>query len=225
MLLKPWRRLEDLKLESQTWTEAFESFLDTSSTYMKRMVSSIEYFHQCRDAAKETQSVGISENNNEMDNASLITNATPPHKPTIVLHSEPEMSPQQIEEDWHGRMAIEIGHLLGIFQDEESVWPLNGEYLTSCATPDDYCRLVIWRKQLESDVHERNNAAAAVPGNATLDSSEGSAQSRIDPSVAILQVNKVTLPNADTFARGVRCARTGKEGKGLRVRRRVACIC
>ena len=53
-LLKPWRDLRsDLKNENETWSEAYQSFLETAPEHNHRVISGIQYFHECDTAAKE----------------------------------------------------------------------------------------------------------------------------------------------------------------------------
>lgn len=56
MLLKPWRCLEtDLKQPSQNWESAF---LSTAPVETKKILSGIQYFHECRASAMhQTMSV------------------------------------------------------------------------------------------------------------------------------------------------------------------------
>lgn len=50
-LLKPWRRVSDLKSEFSDWPSAFESFKRTASVEVLRVLSNIQYYHECSDAA------------------------------------------------------------------------------------------------------------------------------------------------------------------------------
>ena len=46
LLLKPWREVTDLKLPSQTWSQAFDSFLSTTSLKAKNIIAGIQYFYE-----------------------------------------------------------------------------------------------------------------------------------------------------------------------------------
>ncbi len=53
-LLKPWRNLgADLKTAGQTWEEAFKEFMDVADSHIHRIVAGIEYYHDCRLAARD----------------------------------------------------------------------------------------------------------------------------------------------------------------------------
>ena len=48
-LLKPWRRWEDLKRETETWEDAFQRFKDTASERILRIIANIQYKYHCED--------------------------------------------------------------------------------------------------------------------------------------------------------------------------------
>ncbi|KIL70015.1 hypothetical protein M378DRAFT_67250, partial [Amanita muscaria Koide BX008] len=53
LLLKPWRDLlTDLKSPTQTWPDAFELFMQNSSSRIRFILSGIQYFHECDTAAR-----------------------------------------------------------------------------------------------------------------------------------------------------------------------------
>ena len=54
MLLKPWRDIStDLKLPEQTWSDAFDQFMQTANEPTKRILSGIQYYHECRSASDD----------------------------------------------------------------------------------------------------------------------------------------------------------------------------
>lgn len=56
MLLKPWRDPRtDLKAPSQSWAQAFESFVETAPKKIQNILSGIQYFHDCTQAAKRSR--------------------------------------------------------------------------------------------------------------------------------------------------------------------------
>jgi hypothetical protein len=50
MLWKPWWNASDLKLEVETWKDAYESF-ERVSAAMKWFASNVQYRYDCKDAA------------------------------------------------------------------------------------------------------------------------------------------------------------------------------
>ncbi|KAF8583096.1 hypothetical protein K439DRAFT_1349701, partial [Ramaria rubella] len=52
MLLKPWCSLQDLWNHEETWESAFSRFHQSASRKHFRLMSSIQYLHECESAAK-----------------------------------------------------------------------------------------------------------------------------------------------------------------------------
>jgi hypothetical protein len=57
-LLKPWRNLTDLKEADQRFPLAYNRFITHASVATKRLISNIQYFHECSDKAKHEQEEG-----------------------------------------------------------------------------------------------------------------------------------------------------------------------
>jgi hypothetical protein len=51
-LLKPWRQIQMLKKEEETFENAFSSFMSTARGEVQNIVANIQYFHDCADQAK-----------------------------------------------------------------------------------------------------------------------------------------------------------------------------
>jgi hypothetical protein len=132
MLLKPWRSIErDLKLPSQTWASAFETFLSTASQRNQHIVSGIQYFHNClssaqRDAIATSSSSSDPhltefmeatsgdldlDEDNERDGGMLLTE----EGLAYLLASQ-----VPFREELHGRLAVEAAKLAKIFTESES---------------------------------------------------------------------------------------------------------
>jgi hypothetical protein len=97
-------------------------------------------------------------------------------------NTEPVMTPYQIEEDWHGRMAVEIGRLLNIFPSSTTSWDLGQETTVQNAEPQDFCKLQVWRKQLENEVIRRNSLTLPEEGQHTPSNSSSMGR----PSVTVI---------------------------------------
>ncbi|KAF9061324.1 hypothetical protein BDP27DRAFT_1182467, partial [Rhodocollybia butyracea] len=53
LLLKPWRNASvDLKGTTETWENAYSTFMATTSQHNKDIVEGIQFFHSCQHAAK-----------------------------------------------------------------------------------------------------------------------------------------------------------------------------
>ena len=66
------------------------------------------------------------------------------------------MTPQQIEEDWHGRLAVETARLLGIFQTTPSNWSSFTQRDVIVGDDTKQAQLLLWRQQLEIDANTQN---------------------------------------------------------------------
>jgi hypothetical protein len=49
--LKPWRNLHELKPEGQSWQEAYDQFRSEARPETIRILSNMQYYYECRDAA------------------------------------------------------------------------------------------------------------------------------------------------------------------------------
>lgn len=63
MLLKPWRKLYNLKEENETFKTNFDKMLQTAGKRTLTVIENIQYFHECSDGAKarreqERQGIG-----------------------------------------------------------------------------------------------------------------------------------------------------------------------
>ncbi|KAI5891231.1 uncharacterized protein SCHCODRAFT_02466561, partial [Schizophyllum commune H4-8] len=50
LLLKPWRKVVDLKEASEDWETAYGRFYATASDAAKRVISGIQYYYECQSA-------------------------------------------------------------------------------------------------------------------------------------------------------------------------------
>lgn len=64
VLLKPWRRIEDLKDEHVTFEDTFEKFMKDASLATHRILDNIQYFYDCSDKAQERREVSFQESAN-----------------------------------------------------------------------------------------------------------------------------------------------------------------
>jgi len=51
LLLKPWKNINDLKLPTKTWGDAYNDFIRISSSSMTDKIGNLQFFYDCRDAA------------------------------------------------------------------------------------------------------------------------------------------------------------------------------
>lgn len=163
VLLKPWRDLTaDLKSHTETWTSAFEDFRVSASPKVRRMLSGIQYFHECKSAADSDNAVRPFPypvpTDQTLDDESGVDNI-----PNAQGFSEEGLALLKAEavplrEEQHGRMAIEIAKHLGIFQNNQKVWPVNqGDVGPVNATESDLSRVAMWSNLLQAAADGKSN--------------------------------------------------------------------
>ena len=180
VLLKPWRDLAtDLKSHTETWTSAFEEFRASTSPKVRRTLSGIQYFHECESAthAGDTQSypypVPVDQAADDESGLDHIQNSQGFSEEGLAL-LKAEAIP--LHEEHHGRMAIEIAKHLGIFRNEQSIWPIIQGNSPANATEADLSRISMWLNLLHAAVDEKNNtrgtdSSSTLPATATIERS------------------------------------------------------
>ena len=170
-LLKPWRRLLDLKNEGETWEEAFTSFLETSPRRIHDIIDGIQYYYSCSDAAKrdrerererqqsqvETgqESVGRARNADaevyevedlhDEDEVVSGTVRVPVTEALIKLEREKALQTGEYE---HARKAMTVAKAVGIFENEEVAWDVT-DMAAAQQGPDSAMQLSAWQNELQ----------------------------------------------------------------------------
>lgn len=127
-LLKPWRgSLEGLKTATQTWEEAYTLFMSTAPKKYHDIVSSIQFYHHCNEAAthsKEHHEAGGSRGSRAHvvdddeplgEDVSAGTIRVTEAEYEALLRSQ---NPQTMRDDAFSRTAISIAKSVGIFSSE-----------------------------------------------------------------------------------------------------------
>jgi len=52
MLLKLWRKLHELESDPETFETAFDHFMSQANEKIHRVVTNVQFYHECSDAAK-----------------------------------------------------------------------------------------------------------------------------------------------------------------------------
>jgi len=153
LLLKPWRNLrEDIKPDGQSWRDAFSKFLQNAPLRTQFILSGIQCFHDCDSAAKAAKAVDkgdsrhehepgmdqytSDEDDNGMDEIDEISK-----KMGCLMDAEEVdalvSSQKNIQEEIHGRLAIEIARQARIFPPSENEWHVDAKNHVSTATGGD----------------------------------------------------------------------------------------
>lgn len=56
VLLKPWRKLQDLKLNYRSWKDALQAYLDTNPPYVRRIMANLQFYYHSADSAEQESS-------------------------------------------------------------------------------------------------------------------------------------------------------------------------
>jgi hypothetical protein len=164
MLLKPWRDLRsDLKLTSESWATAFESFRSSATPRVQRTLSGIQYFHECESAANADQSgpypsqfTPDTQNPDDESGTDHIFGHQGFSEEGLAL-LKAENTP--LREQVHGHLAIEIAKDIGIFTKKAAAhWPVSSTGSASNATEEDLGRIAAWLKLLQDTVDRKNEA-------------------------------------------------------------------
>ena len=168
-LLKPWRDLgKDLKKPDQPWEKAFEDFLDDASWKEKRVISGLQYYHECAsaaatdDAANSTSPRRLSEGTEEdhqedEDFCPLVDGLSEEGLAVLKADAVP------YREQLHGLLAIEVARKGKIFDDDVTGWSTATTQPPRKATDDDLRRISSWANQLEADIEQQNVKAVPPP--------------------------------------------------------------
>ncbi|KIM60950.1 hypothetical protein SCLCIDRAFT_123270 [Scleroderma citrinum Foug A] len=213
MLLKPWRCLEtDLKQPSQNWESAFADFLSTAPVETKKILSGIQYFHECRASAmRQTMSVemvhtlegmellpedGVNDEGHEGERQAMLTEETL----TDLVASQ-----QTTREEWHGLLAIEAAKIAKIFDGSESDLWNNivgsntteigtmqlGMHSVRMTTAENLRNLLLWKEQMTEDVQKQNPAMDTA--HTTLDNPATHGDVEMMPSGEVPKPNSATV--------------------------------
>ena len=170
LLLKPWRNITiDLKSSTESWASAFGRFHESAGLRARRVLSGIQYFHECESAAQK-------------DTINPLPYPLPPDAQAIDDESGADHTPSRQEfseeglallkkasvsfrEELHGHVAIELARHLGIFSSEQRNWTIGHHPIPLNATQDDLARISMWHGLLQSVVDERTRASSLdLPG-------------------------------------------------------------
>ena len=171
MLLKPWRDLStDLKGEDESWEEAFNRFIQTNQNRFSRILSNVQYYHQCQSAAAKAQEEGAEgveryqegvemEEANEFDlGEGFLDESEGLTEEGLQDAIDSQIS---VKEYMHGHFAVEIAKHMHIFSDGDTAWDLKSAP-PAIATGGDIQLLHAWKEQMRGDVRRMNDERATT---------------------------------------------------------------
>ena len=158
-LLKPWRELgDDLKRPGQTWEKAFNDFLEDASWKEKRVISGLQYFHECASAAATDDSPALAQQfSQEMEDGHPDDDGLSPTNQGLSEEGLAELKAASVpyREELHGLLAIEVARRAKIFDNGVSSWSSSSQPPKN-ATDDDLRSISSWANQLQADVEKKN---------------------------------------------------------------------
>jgi len=160
-LLKPWRNVsKDLKHPDQTWERAFDDFLEGAAWKEKRVISGLQYFHECASAAAtdSRDSAFTQQLSQEAEAGNMEDVDISPVSGGLSEEGLAELKAAAVpyREELHGVLAIEVARRAKIFGNDVSSWPSLTAQLPRHATDDDLRRISSWANQLQADVEQKN---------------------------------------------------------------------
>ena len=159
-LLKPWHNLgNDLKQPGQTWERAFDDFLEGASWREKRVISGLQYFHECSSAAAASDSLDSTfaqQLSREVEEGHPEDGDLSPNGLSEEGLAELKAASVPYREELHGFLAIEVARRAKIFDNDVSSWSSAATQPPRNATDDDLQRISSWANQLQADVEKKN---------------------------------------------------------------------
>ncbi|KIJ31362.1 hypothetical protein M422DRAFT_267035 [Sphaerobolus stellatus SS14] len=139
MLLKPWRKLENLKVSFPTWQEAFDAFLSSSLQQIRNILDNFQHRYACAYSARQKQQVQVNEQYARAVTSSGTQGVDDEDESPIVMDpvlatgldiDEDDMPTREVI---HGKQAVPIAEELGLFKDPNHSWDVRGP---SCSYAD-----------------------------------------------------------------------------------------
>lgn len=157
MLLHPWRSITDLKPSDKSWKSAYDEFIQEASPRILRVISNIQYYHECETAA----SVQLSNDNAKPYPNQELASTTDEYEP------EDEDIPQVTVEpitrnDLYTGEAIHIGRHLKMLISPDVSWcgRLQDTYP---ALLHNIQNLYRWKQQLNGASTSESGASNSLP--------------------------------------------------------------
>ena len=195
MLLKPWRNLQELKDNMETFEDAYNRFMAQADEKIHRVVANIQYYYECSDGAKAEREKANA--NPQPGNADADDNDRPEFAVDVdkrevdelyaAINSEGEITDDDIErarlmttdarERLYGENAVWLGYEAGFFEDAE---PSTGSTrLARAMLSDEAEKIAAWDKQLKATAREQMNEFGTI--NIADDNEVGSSIGHADP--------------------------------------------
>ncbi|KAF7296535.1 ATP-dependent DNA helicase [Mycena chlorophos] len=118
LLLKPWRKLQDLPGTARTFAAALDEFMSTATAEQHRIVENVQYFYDCSDRARQRREAEDEgeERRQGLTDAGESLPMTAIEEPTEEDLARARKERSAARERIYGAAAVEIAFRRGIFQ-------------------------------------------------------------------------------------------------------------
>jgi hypothetical protein len=178
MLLKPWRKLDDLMENFGSWGDAYNMWYISTTIQNKRIISNIQHFHRCKSAVdrdRQTKIINPTEQQ-DMDHGESIVDDTMDNDINLSQLAEDDIISQQ---DWdrlnvkrvnphqqlYAKEAVRCGEFSGLFRSTPFVLNKTDSH-PHPASPSDMIQLQVWKHMLTQTLSTTMSNEA--PGNAVI---------------------------------------------------------
>ena len=170
MLLKPWRKLTEMKTTTETFEEAYNAFISQASEKSRRVVANVQYYHECSDGAKaERKKMGSQTDYAKPDDINKgdldieVDEEEIEDIYTAVAGEMQEITEEDIEraqvmktqarDRLYGESAVALGYDFGIFEesDENTQYPVAARKMQD----DEKEKIRTWEAQLKATTCEQ----------------------------------------------------------------------
>ena len=200
LLLKPWRKVHELKGNEDTFERAFESFMLQADEKSKRVVANVEYYYECSDGAKAERTKAQTEDQSGLTEQGEITgeNLDGLGYEAEIREGEAmfleDITNEDIEralmmrmnprERLYGEHAVALGYDVGFFNEDDM--KVVSENTVRKARADEQDQIRTWEIQLKAITREQ------IKNTGTIRVTEHADE--LDPSVSPAGSDLVTTP-------------------------------
>jgi hypothetical protein len=173
MLLKPWRKITDLKTTTETFQEAYDTFTSQADEQSHRVIANVQYYYECSDGAKaerkkmssRTNDIRPDDDNTGAFDIEVGDDVEIEDIYAVVAGELKEITDEDIEREemmkthardrLYGESAVALGYDFGIFDesDENTKYPNTARKIQD----DEGEKIRTWEAQLKTTTREQIN--------------------------------------------------------------------
>lgn len=164
-LLKPWRDITDIKKPSDLFSSTFENFVSHAPEIVTRIITNIQYFHDCADKAKSERErdLGFACSTATLDAGEHLDDNANENDEDIVMEGEKEVDDEFISDDdivnasencgsarelLYADVALNIAEEFGFFDEEQYTTISTPANPAKPASHEDLQKSLEWEKTI-----------------------------------------------------------------------------